>query len=77
MEDAVRQGFGNDVLDVCRPEFARCDGIVEEGRHFAGDFLKDILWWIDGKIGKVLLGEVDDQASELTELVDTMVSHTY
>lgn len=64
------------MLDVRRPEFPRCDGVVEKGWHFRGYFLEDILWRINGKIGKMLLGEVDNQASKLTELVDTMVSHT-
>ena len=77
LEDAVCQGLGDDVLDICRPEFAGCDGVVEEGWHFRRDFLKDILWRVNRKIGKVFLGQVDDQTSELTELVDTMVSHTH
>lgn len=76
LEDAVCQGLGDNVLDICRPEFAGCDGVVEEGWHFRRDFLKDILWRVNRKIGKVFFGEVDDQTSELTELVDTMVSHT-
>lgn len=48
------------MLDVSGPEFAGCDCVVEKGWHFGGYLFENVLWWVDGKIGKVLFGEVDD-----------------
>lgn len=60
------------MLDISGPQFAGCSGVVKKRWHSGRDFLKDILWWIDREIRKVFLGEINDQASELTELFDTI-----
>jgi hypothetical protein len=60
LEDAVGDGFGDDVLDVSGAKGSGWRSVVEEGREFGGDFGENILWWVDGEVGEMFVGEGGD-----------------
>lgn len=60
LEDAVGQGFGDDVLDVGGAEGAGGRCVVQEGGEFGGDLGEDVFWGVDGEVGEVFVGEGGD-----------------